>query len=66
MIHDYSFHVPLLIYAPTVFPATLTVSNLTSHVDIVPTLLDMYGMRTGRATEQGAPLWKSGLADRRQ
>jgi membrane-anchored protein YejM (alkaline phosphatase superfamily) len=41
---DYQTRVPLLVHAPFLKPAT--VDRLTSHVDVVPTLLDWLGCRT--------------------
>jgi arylsulfatase A-like enzyme len=37
-VYDYLVHVPLLIYAPGTFPAGLRVGELSSHVDLYPTL----------------------------
>jgi membrane-anchored protein YejM (alkaline phosphatase superfamily) len=64
MIDDYSFHVPLLLFAPGVLGTRREVPWLTSHIDIAPTLLDLLGIETGRSLEQGAPLWDERLADR--
>lgn len=38
-VYDSLIHVPLIFYGPGVFPRGLEVTGLTSHVDIVPTLL---------------------------
>ncbi len=64
MIDDYSFHVPLLIYAPKVLHSTERVSWLTSHIDIQPTVLDLLGIEQGRDFEQGSPIWDLRLAQR--
>jgi phosphoglycerol transferase MdoB-like AlkP superfamily enzyme len=64
MVDDYSFHVPLLIYAPQVLKTSQTVPWMTSHIDIQPTLLDLLGVEQGRNYEQGSPIWDSRLADR--
>jgi phosphoglycerol transferase MdoB-like AlkP superfamily enzyme len=64
MIDDYSFHVPLLIYAPQALHSTERVSWLTSHIDIQPTVLDLLGIEQGRDFEQGSPIWDPRLAQR--
>jgi arylsulfatase A-like enzyme len=64
MIDEYSFHVPLLLYAPGVLDHSETIPWLTSHIDIAPTLLDLLGIEEGRDFEQGIPLWTPGLARR--
>lgn len=64
MIQDYSFHVPLLLYAPGVLSARRDISWMTSHIDITPSLLDLLGVSGGRESEQGSPLWDKRL-DRR-
>lgn len=64
MIDDISFHVPLLIFAPQILEKTRIVSELTSHIDVVPTLLDLYGIEQDRELEQGTALWDSKLEER--
>ena len=63
-LDDYSFHVPLRIYAPKSLAATVRINWLTSHVDVTPTLLDLLGLDRRRELEQGAPIWDPALADR--
>ena len=63
-ISDYSFHVPLLVYAPTAVRAPTRISWLTSHVDIVPTVLDLVGVPRRREAEQGTPIWDPRLQER--
>ena len=63
-IDDYSFHVPLLFYAPAVLEATAEISWVTSHIDIQPSILDLLGVREGRELEQGTAIWNQGLARR--
>jgi hypothetical protein len=64
MIDEYSFHVPLLLYAPQALDHAETVSWITSHVDIGPTILDLLGVERDRDSEQGSPLWDSRLKER--
>ncbi len=63
-ISDYSFHVPLLVYAPTALRAPMTIPWLTSHVDIAPTVLDLVGVTRPLESEQGAAIWDARLAER--
>lgn len=64
VIDEYSFKVPLLIYAPMARVTREDVSWLTSHIDLTPSLLDLLGISRGRDLEQGAPLWDERLATR--
>jgi arylsulfatase A-like enzyme len=64
MVDDYSFHVPLLIYAPQVLRSTQNMAWITSHIDIQPTLLDLLGIEEGRNSEEGTPIWDSRLEQR--
>ena len=64
-LDDISFHVPMLIYAPQVLTASVTIPWLTSHIDISPTLLDLIGIDRPREWEQGSPIWDPALRTRR-
>lgn len=64
MIDDYSFHVPLLIYAPRVLDHPVTIRWLTSHIDVAPTVLDLLGIERGRRFEEGSPIWDAELTKR--
>ena len=59
-----AFHVPLFIYAPKALAQPERIPWITSHIDIVPTMLDLLGVRAGRDSEQGLPIWQSSLAQR--
>lgn len=61
---DYSFHVPLLVYAPGVLDGPENVDFRTSHIDIVPTVLSLLGVDRGRDYEQGMPVWDTRARDR--
>lgn len=63
-IDEYSFHVPLLIYAPRTLHHPVPVSTLTSHIDIVPTVLDLLGIGASQGFEEGSPIWDTNLANR--
>jgi glucan phosphoethanolaminetransferase (alkaline phosphatase superfamily) len=64
MVDDYSFHVPLLIYAPGAVDERTDVQHITSHIDVAPSLLDLLGVRIGRDSEQGMPIWDQRLHTR--
>ena len=64
-LSDYSFHVPLLLYAPGVLRERKDIGVLTSHIDIMPSLLDLLGISDGRDAEEGSPLWAPEIAGRR-
>jgi len=63
-VDETAYHVPLIIYAPRALDHTERIPWITSHIDIAPTVLDLLGIATGRESEQGSPIWNSGLADR--
>lgn len=63
-IDETAFHVPLLIYAPRTLDQTENIDWVTSHIDVVPTLMDLLGERGGRESEQGSPIWDPNLANR--
>ncbi|MGH9775089.1 MAG: sulfatase-like hydrolase/transferase [Candidatus Acidiferrales bacterium] len=63
-IDETAFHVPLLIYAPRALFETQRIPWLTSHIDVVPTVLDLLGEKAARENEQGTAVWNPALADR--
>ncbi|MFY9530664.1 MAG: sulfatase-like hydrolase/transferase [Candidatus Acidiferrales bacterium] len=63
-IDEYSFHVPLRIFAPKAVAAPERIPWLTSHLDVTPTLLDLLGVEKSRDFEQGTPIWTPALAGR--
>jgi phosphoglycerol transferase MdoB-like AlkP superfamily enzyme len=65
MIDEYSFHVPLLIYAPRALDRTVTIPYVTSHIDVAPTVLDLLGVEEGREFEQGTSIWNAEIAERK-
>jgi phosphoglycerol transferase MdoB-like AlkP superfamily enzyme len=65
LLPDYSFHVPLLIFAPQALQEGQTIRQVTSHIDIAPTALDLVGIKTGRGFEEGLPIWDPGTSQRK-
>ena len=63
-ISDYTFRVPLLVYAPQSLRHTLVVDSPTSHIDIAPTLLALFGETEAAGRMQGVPAWQRSDADR--
>lgn len=63
-IDDYTYHVPLLLYAPMTLKSRQTITSATSHIDIQPSVLDLLGIRDGRELEQGSAIWHPELRDR--
>ncbi len=63
-IDETAFHVPLIIHAPRALDHTEKISWLTSHIDVAPTVLDLLGVKAGRESEQGSPVWNPALAQR--
>lgn len=61
-LFDEVMHVPLLIRAPGLVPAGRTVDGVVSLVDVVPTILDLLGVRTppGLDGESLVALWRGG------
>jgi hypothetical protein len=63
-IDDYSFHVPLVIYAPGALDHTEMIPWATSHIDVAPTLLDLLGIEEELALEQGTAIGNPDLVNR--
>ncbi len=64
-LDEYSFHVPFLLYAPEVLSTTQQIDWVSSHLDVIPSVLDLLGIDAGRDFEQGSPLWNPELRERR-
>lgn len=65
-VNEYSFNVPLLVYAPGSLRRTVELQGRTSHVDIAPTILALLGIRdTEEYAQQGLPLWEAERSSRR-
>jgi len=65
LLPDYSFHVPLLVFAPQILKDCQIIDGVTSHIDVAPTVLDLLGIKEGREFEQGLPIWDSGRSQRK-
>jgi membrane-anchored protein YejM (alkaline phosphatase superfamily) len=65
LLPDYSFHVPLLIFAPRILQDCQVLRGVTSHIDLAPTVLDLLGFKQGREFEQGLPVWDSDSSARK-
>jgi phosphoglycerol transferase MdoB-like AlkP superfamily enzyme len=63
-LDEYSFHVPLYIYAPRALSQPLVIPWLTSHIDLTPTVLDLLGVDRDRDAEQGAAIWNPAISQR--
>jgi hypothetical protein len=63
-ISDYTFRVPLLIYAPQTLKRPTPVIHPTSHVDFAPTLLALFGQTDSVKGMQGVPIWQRSASDR--
>ncbi|MCL2026220.1 MAG: sulfatase-like hydrolase/transferase [Leptospirales bacterium] len=45
-IYEENVHVPLVIYSPSLIKTPLEINNITRHIDILPTILDLLGMNS--------------------
>ncbi len=61
---EYSFHVPLVIYAPMAVDHEEKIPWITSHIDIAPTVGSLLGVEPKQNVEQGTPIWDPDLAKR--
>jgi hypothetical protein len=59
-----SFHVPFLLYAPGLLSRTLRVPEVTSHVDVVPTVLGLLGVPADGLVLHGRSVLDPALAGR--
>lgn len=64
-IDNYSFHVPLYIYAPKALDHSVMIPWVTSHIDVAPTVLDLLGIDRGRQFEEGTAIWNPQLQNRK-
>jgi sulfatase-like protein len=63
-IGEENFHVPLLIHYPRAFEKPVVMQRLTSHVDVVPTVLDLMGIDRTELLQQGLSMFDD-VIDRR-
>jgi arylsulfatase A-like enzyme len=50
-IYEENVHVPALFYSKTLFPAGIEMESVTSHVDIMPSILDLLGIEDKTARD---------------
>lgn len=60
--YDETFRTPMILWQPKIFPGT-TVERYTSHVDVLPTLLDTLGVPFNERLFQGQSVYRN-LSDR--
>lgn len=63
-VDEYSFHVPLIVYAPGVARGT-RLENVTSHIDLAPTVLGLLGVTSLGLAADGLPLWDESIRTRK-
>jgi len=61
---DLVFNVPLIAYAPALFPSQVRLAFPTSHIDIAPTILDLLGIPRQGNLYLGTNMLDRRLADR--
>lgn len=64
LLGRYTFHVPLLIYAPNAVPRGMHVQSVTSHIDIASTIATLIAVPLEPAATQGSPIWCSDISQR--
>lgn len=57
MIDSYSFQVPLLLYSARAFRESVFLRHRTSHVDVSPSLIHLFGLDSMAGPHQGVLLW---------
>jgi arylsulfatase A-like enzyme len=62
--NDENFHVPLLIRDPAVFSKTVEIDQITSHLDITPTILQLLGLQDSRYQKEGMSMFDPNLKNR--
>jgi sulfatase-like protein len=63
-ISDSMFRVPFLLYAPQTLSSTIAIDEPTSHIDVAPTLLALFGATGSVPRMQGVPVWQRSRKDR--
>ncbi len=59
LLDSRTFHTPLLIFSKAAFHNPIELADLSSHVDLTPTVLDLLGVEKGRDYEQGVSVLNS-------
>lgn len=55
-VYDYLIRVPLIIKAKNIFAENIVVSNLTSQIDLMPTILDILNLKSSNIKTEGISL----------
>ncbi len=63
-LDEYAFGVPMLLAAPGVAGGMVTIDQVTSHVDLMPTIVDLLGICPDQYETEGMPFYASGLDQR--
>jgi hypothetical protein len=63
-VSEYMFRVPLLVFAPHTIQQPVMIDAPTSHIDLAPTLLSLFGRVDRAARMSGLPLWQRTSANR--
>jgi phosphoglycerol transferase MdoB-like AlkP superfamily enzyme len=65
VLNDVSFRVPLIVYAPNALSEHTYIEHVTSHIDVVPTILSLLGIEDSLIYMLGSPVWDDRIANRR-
>jgi hypothetical protein len=57
MTNNYSFNVPFLLYLPNTLNSKMVLEHITSHIDIMPTILELLDIPRNSYEAQGLPIW---------
>ena len=63
-VSEVSYHVPMVIHYPAAFSKPAVIRRLTSHIDIVPTILELMGLNKAGYLHQGLSMFDKALDDR--
>ena len=63
-LNNVTYNVPLLIYAPNTLEETYAIETVTSHIDIMPTILSLMGLGWNNDCVIGSPIWDDNLEKR--
>ena len=57
MTNNYSFNVPFLLYLPNTLNSKIVLEHITSHIDLMPTILELLDIPRNSYKAQGIPIW---------
>ena len=64
LLSDVTYRVPLLVHAPRTLAAPMRLGTPSSHVDVAPTVLALFGQTDAAAHMAGVPIWQREADDR--